>query len=303
MAGLEVTDFTEELSCAYPLPRLGDDPIMEPLAKKVNDLSLLSHPLFWCFGDELRPHLIHELDDDGEDTGETHPEWEAEIALRIAVELEMAGLYNPSTGEWADAWSMLGLDPVDPWVQRRVRNWQGGAPDDLLDTFNICDTMKLIADTEYVVDLAASAFPDVFFLASCSSLFSLEEFLSETNAETPLEDVAGAISIAVSVLTVDGELLALTESDLDENSPNVVALRAIDDDYEAQEPSLASTGDLQGYLAFKDRVLSVSDSILNGWEPKLEEMGEVLTSFRRFVETGEYESEGDESEEGAPDGD
>jgi hypothetical protein len=293
MAGIDPHLFSEELSCGYPLPRLGDDPITEPLARRSTNLELLRHPLFWLFGDILRARrVIRDEDEDGE--AEDREEWSAEIALRIALSLTMAHLYDPTTGEWVDALSLIDLNLDDPWVQHRIRSWQNGTPDELLDGFNIGDTIDSAIDGEYTENLVAAGFGPVFFWASCSSVHSLEEFLSETDEFTPFEDVAGAVSVAVSVLTVDADILALISGGLDENDPNALALMQLEADFEADEPALFTSGDPRGYLVYKDRVLALARAILSDYEPRLEKMTETLVSFRQFIESGEYESDDDD---------
>lgn len=284
MAGIDSTMFTEQLSCFYPLPLLGEDALMEPLAKQTTNLTMLKHPLFWLYGEILKPQTIAV-------EAEPRLEWEPEIALRIAAQLEIARIYDPVPGAWRDVSELIGLDFNDPWVQRRVRVWQKGGADELLDNFNIGTLLLDELETNNIVQTSAQCFMDIFFLSCCSSIYSLESFLSDINELTPFEDVTSAIDIAVSIIGMDADALFLTKANADANNSNTVALEKLESDLEEQHDALVASQDVAGMLAFKDRVLELMNRALALFADEVEKMTATLEDFKEWVES---DDEGDQ---------
>jgi len=283
MAGIDPNLLTEQLSCFYPLPLLGEDALTEPLAKHVTNYEMLRHPIFWLYGTILQFQMIPA---DPRIQKEAHLEWEAEAALRIAAQLEISRIYDHVTGAWRDVAEMLGLDFSDPWVQRRIRAWQKGAADELLDNFNIGTIILDSVETENIVEVSSRCFSDVFFLSSLSSVYSLNEFLSEIDESSSFEDISSAIPIAVSVLVEDADVLFITQGleDGDADNTNSAALEKLEQDMEEQEATLIANRDIAGFLAFKDRVLALVDLALDAYAEEADDMTKVMDYFKQWVE-------------------
>lgn len=90
------------------------------------DPEMLWHPLFW-----LPPVLANRLVD-GEQV-ETEDEW----VLRVLWSLEELGAHNPNTGQWVDVLKAFGIDVETSEGVERVRTWQQGSSDDVLDSVSL----------------------------------------------------------------------------------------------------------------------------------------------------------------------
>ena len=84
--------------------------------------AMLWHPLLWL-PDRLatRYTLVDESD-----ICSTEPDdiW----CLRVCLELQAAGIYDPDTGTWLDVLSLAGLNCDDADTERRLDRWLPGAP-------------------------------------------------------------------------------------------------------------------------------------------------------------------------------
>lgn len=93
---------------------------------------MLWHPLLWLPEALARPGVFPE-GKDGQEIDEDIAEW----AFRVMLEITQAGLYDPATGEWTDVLARAGIDLDDSAGVARVRAWQNGAADTVLDAFSI----------------------------------------------------------------------------------------------------------------------------------------------------------------------
>ncbi|WP_276947288.1 hypothetical protein [Ferrimicrobium acidiphilum] len=137
-AGIGRNDMDNYPLCAYPLPLLGDDAADQPLARKVRNLKWFGNPVMWLKGDVLRAHPfpVEEYED-------KRNEFNEEIALRIAIQLESSGFYNATNGAWHDVSNDLAsLDLNKPSDRDRVRQWQRGGSDSLLDACDVGTIMQ-----------------------------------------------------------------------------------------------------------------------------------------------------------------
>jgi hypothetical protein len=118
--GLTADEVVLSSRCAAPLPAYPAQwpdghrrwPNLRPEA--------LRHPLMW-----LPPCLTDPLHDGRLD----RDVW----AMRVAIDMEARGVYDPSTGRWTDVLAAHGLDHHDASTRDRLARWLDGAPDDVLD--------------------------------------------------------------------------------------------------------------------------------------------------------------------------
>lgn len=105
-------------------------------------LEALWHPLFW-----LPDQLAHRRQLYG--TAEPDEEW----AVRVCLELEAAGLYQPDRG-WLDVLAAHGIRTEDSADVARVRVWLTGQPDPVLDTVDLANFL-VAGDDDWALDTAA----------------------------------------------------------------------------------------------------------------------------------------------------
>lgn len=112
------------------------------------------------------------------------PETDDEWALRIAIHLVMAGLYNPDTGLWRDVPEALGYDLEDDSVRDRFQSWLDGAADEELDAL---DASPMFDMPEIDGD------PDVYaWQAAQNSLPGLRAIAADDHYREVLADIAVA---------------------------------------------------------------------------------------------------------------
>ena len=91
----------------------------------------LWHPLMWLPDRLSGRYQIQQPD--GTITREDDDTW----AVRVCLELSASGMYDTESATWLDVLSMHGLDLDDPEVFDRVRWWQSGQTDPILDTIDL----------------------------------------------------------------------------------------------------------------------------------------------------------------------
>jgi hypothetical protein len=103
---------------------------------QVNPASLW-HPLMWL--PERLAGRYDILDADGQTFAEDDDTW----AVRVALELSASGMYDAETGTWVDVLALYGLDVDDPATLERLRRWQTGGTDPILDVIDLSGEIDL----------------------------------------------------------------------------------------------------------------------------------------------------------------
>lgn len=93
--------------------------------------SFMWHPLMWLPERVAMPCVLQEVGEDGQLSERL--ESADEHAIRIALELTEASLYDPVQGGWVDVLALHGLDLEEPGVLARVQDWLDGGADEVLD--------------------------------------------------------------------------------------------------------------------------------------------------------------------------
>lgn len=122
--------------------------------QRINPAALW-HPLFWL-PDRLAGRYQIE-NEDGSITTEDDDTW----AVRVALELSASGVYDAESGTWLDVLAMHGLDIEDPATFERVRQWQAGASDPVLDRIDLTDTITLEEDPDWALESALTLMGDL----------------------------------------------------------------------------------------------------------------------------------------------
>ncbi|MEK6310993.1 MAG: hypothetical protein V4737_09550 [Curtobacterium sp.] len=89
------------------------------------------HPLAWLPASISTPMTWFD-----QQTQEAIEESEEEWAMRVALQVTAAGLYDPRAG-WIDVLALHGLDTTVPADLERIRSWIGGAHDSILDSIDL----------------------------------------------------------------------------------------------------------------------------------------------------------------------
>jgi hypothetical protein len=137
---------------AVPLPVASKDIDGRPERWAGANPSFFWHPLMW-----LPPHLAlryrYRLIDDehGGTSEDTAIESDAVWAIRVALELVHAGLYNPDDGTWLDILAYYGLDADNPVDQARVEMWLAGASDETLDQIDLSPMFVVPENPEWAL--------------------------------------------------------------------------------------------------------------------------------------------------------
>ena len=122
--------------------------------QQVNPASLW-HPLMWLPARLAGRYQIEA--EDGTTTTEDDDTW----AVRVCLELTLSGMYDPESGTWVDVLSMFGLDIDDPDVLDRVRWWQTGEPDPILDAIDLATEIDVEDDRHWALETAAALMDDL----------------------------------------------------------------------------------------------------------------------------------------------
>lgn len=121
--------------------------------QQVNPTSLW-HPLMWLPGRLAGRYQIQSPD------GTTIPEDDDTWAVRLCLELAASGLYDTESGTWLDVLARRGLDINDPEALERVRRWQSGDDDAVLDTIDLSDDVD-VTDRHWALETSIAILGDL----------------------------------------------------------------------------------------------------------------------------------------------
>lgn len=171
--GLTATDVVLTPLCAIPLPRYQADTVGQNRRWAGIRADAMWHPLFWLPSQIAGRRIVVE---DETDTGwvEDDDTW----AVRVATELTWSGLYNESTGTWADVLALHGLNIADPGTITRLNAWLDGQPDQVLDAINMSEYLIYPDDPGWSTALACENLPNLqvtgWFVAADALLESVD---------------------------------------------------------------------------------------------------------------------------------
>lgn len=132
--GLDHAELISEFVVATTLPAYPDAAEEHDRRwTRVNPRALW-HPAFWLPTEVWVRQVVGDL-------VEPDPVW----AVRVCLELEAAGLYRPDRG-WRDVLHDVGLRVEDEADLARIRAWQGGAADPVLDSIDLTSRLLRIPD-------------------------------------------------------------------------------------------------------------------------------------------------------------
>ena len=156
-SGLEPDKVLGDPLCATPIPVYEKDERGHIKRFANADPSFMWHPLMWLPANSALRYQMRISEDSQELRLESDHEW----AIRIALELRAAGLYNPVTGEWLDILSVHGIDIDNPVDYARVEAWLAGTADEALDAVDLTDVIMPDPDNDWSL-LASQELTQVF---------------------------------------------------------------------------------------------------------------------------------------------
>ncbi len=276
-AGLDESDYPRVYPwCGYPLPGLHEVAPRAPLAKKVTNLEWLGHPIFWLFGDVLMAQSAPA-------SSEFDTEPVMVTALRLALQMEITGLFDVENGEWANILDAIGLNVEDPFDVIRIKAWQNGAADSLLDGFNLGDTI--------MKDVPASMVHSIIFDANLLGIVAsytgtLSAFLFRSIIVTLLEgnDVEQMISYAQLIGVMVSDFVG---SVMDENvfkrwlelTKNVESVSS-----DARRDVGVISGILQEMFGILDAICVNNDDIVDGLYQQIQALDDEIANLKVFTE-------------------
>lgn len=136
-------------------------------------VDLMWHPLMWLPESLARPQKKVFND---QEYVEPFDAW----MVRLCIELETSGLYDPVSGTWIDVLAMAAnLNIEDEMTQSRLRRWMDGARDDRLDGIDLTPHISNPADPEWSINLAAERFEELIVASWAVSSEALGEALDD----------------------------------------------------------------------------------------------------------------------------
>lgn len=135
--GQGTDEYTANTLCAVPIPVYSQPAPGERRFKNVNP-RVMWHPLFW-----LPERVGGSYRIASGPNGELEFESEAIRSIRIAMELSASGLYDQATGGWVDVMALAGINVENPNDIERIRTWQLGRPDQVLDSIDLTKYLQV----------------------------------------------------------------------------------------------------------------------------------------------------------------
>ncbi|XKH58649.1 hypothetical protein LG293_16490 (plasmid) [Citricoccus nitrophenolicus] len=180
--------------CSSPIPFYREAQPGPRQFSEVNPAALW-HPLFWLPNRLATPYTLSITDPE---TGE-HPVEPIEAwSIRVALEMSVSGLYDPTEG-WADILAMGGIDVTTQEGVGRVAAWQAGQPDELLDNIDLDRYLSQIDDPQWADGAVETLLP---LLAEAHWALMAESILALLNDALANPDFAlarGSVALACNV--------------------------------------------------------------------------------------------------------
>lgn len=164
----------------------------------------LWHPLMWLPDRLSGRYQIQQTD------GTTTPEDDDTWAVRVCLELSASGMYDAESATWVDVLSLYGLDLDDPEVLDRVRWWQSGQADPILDTIDLSSHID-VDDRHWALETALAMMGDLlpasYALLANDLLATIDEIADPGNPALDTNPAA-THQAAGTVVTLGRTLLA-----------------------------------------------------------------------------------------------
>lgn len=181
--GLGDEDVLSDPVVATPIPRYRDHEAGGRRWARVAPEALW-HPLFWLPDRVWRQRIADGL-----------VEPETVWAVRVCLEMQAAGLYDPTRG-WMDVLAAHGIEADDADDTARVLSWLAGGGDADLDGVDL--TEHLLGDDSWAAELAAGITPAVQRRAWSEIAAELLGFLEEAERDRGMAVAATRVVLEVA---------------------------------------------------------------------------------------------------------
>lgn len=104
---------------------------------------MMFHPLFWLPSSLSERYLLTQPEDENPIL-ESDAMWMVRVALTMAA----SGLYDAETGGWVDILATVGINIENKADRERVKEWQAGGVDDLLDSIDLTGYLATEGEAE-----------------------------------------------------------------------------------------------------------------------------------------------------------
>lgn len=164
----------------------------------------LWHPLLWL--PERLAGRYQLIGEDGQTVQEDDDTW----AVRVCLELSASGMYDVESGTWLDVLARYGLDVDDPATLDRIRLWQAGAADPVLDSIDLSTDID-VEDRHWAVETAMALMDDLrpasWALLANDMLVTIDEIADPDNPSVAVDPTA-THQAAATMITLGKTLLA-----------------------------------------------------------------------------------------------
>ncbi|MFC8797331.1 hypothetical protein ACFT2C_06335 [Promicromonospora sp. NPDC057138] len=160
----------------------------------------LWHPLFWLPAEVAGRYVLEQ--EDGTQAIEPDEVW----AVRVALQMSVSGLYDVESGTWCDVLADRGLDVTDDAVLARIRRWQTGEHDDVLDGIELADAFQVPGeDPSWAIQSAVALMDD---MAPAATALLADHLITALDASTDLsaQDVRTVLLLGDALLAPDSPL-------------------------------------------------------------------------------------------------
>lgn len=164
----------------------------------------LWHPLMW-----LPERLAGRYQIEAED-GTTSVEDDDTWAARVCLELSVSGMYDAISGTWVDVLAMYDLDVDDEATLDRIRRWQTGNADPILDAIDLAPELD-VDDRHWALASVTALMPDLLPASWAMLANDLLETIDEVaDPGNPAVDSnpTGIYSAAGTIISLGKSLLA-----------------------------------------------------------------------------------------------
>lgn len=182
-SGIPPGSLVSSIMCPIPVPAYQADGGLPPKTRSATRAEMLWHPFLW-----LPEHIAARRNEDEVD----NDLW----ALRVALEVQVIGLWDIEDGAWLDVCSTVGIDLDDADDLARAKEWLDGSADPALDSIDLTDWTMDRKDPSWATYIAKEMFGGLLQVAwsegASSQLSVIDWALGDAegeNTQGPYSDI------------------------------------------------------------------------------------------------------------------
>lgn len=192
--GLPADAIISDPIAAVPMPRYEPEFTGEGNRWPGVNPHMMWHPLFWLPASLSDRYLLSNPADPNP-VIETDQMW----MVRVALTMSASGLYDAESGSWVDILSTIGIDINEKADRMRVKEWQAGGDDDLLDSIDLSDYLDSGEENEgWALNLTILMLDDLKQASWALIAEDLLENVDEASAQRGTDKVKMGLQIKTS---------------------------------------------------------------------------------------------------------